>query len=416
MRNTPTPLSADLEPDIAAGGLLCASSRRKRLRSAPRLFGVDDSGCIRTKRRRLLTDDSRPPRPPIGPRDLYSRDGVLRGVLRPSPDKLRVGIVAQDGWSGWLSVADALGWHTVWVAIGDCSIGDAWRHSLGSLAVHPLSISEFSPSLVIDSNLDVLLVDGRLPHKSSDIWLSATLRLVLGTSFPRRGGTAVGWESHSASWSHSECGGVSSACGLVTCAGRSSKIQLPASQQLGSTDSSSRDGTANYKDLQHFLLSLTRPRRQLSSILGTTEGGRSTRPPAPALWPPQVTTTSRAGFHDDGLFPAESSDPCLDLPDCLSPTGWACRKMTPKELLTTADIPVALQDSAFYLSGILPMSLMLQSPIGMLHLLGVHIGGLLCMPPSVAVSGALKDRIQSIKPPFLSPDNSPLAKFVTEDS
>ena len=30
--------------------------------------------------------------------------------------------------------------------------------------------------------------------------------------------------------------------------------QLCASQQLGSTDSSSRDGAAKYKDIQHFIL------------------------------------------------------------------------------------------------------------------------------------------------------------------
>ena len=34
----------------------------------------------------------------------------------------------------------------------------------------------------------------------------------------------------------------------------SNTYRCTASQQLGSTDSSSRDGTAKYKDLQHFIL------------------------------------------------------------------------------------------------------------------------------------------------------------------
>ena len=119
MRNTPTPLAAGLEPDI--GGLLFVSSARKRVRSVPRLLGVptlNDSGCTRTgrvgsvaKRRRVLTDSG--PCPPLGPWNLYSRDGVMRGVLSPSSDKLGVGIVAQAGWSRWHAVADSLGWHTV---------------------------------------------------------------------------------------------------------------------------------------------------------------------------------------------------------------------------------------------------------------------------------------------------------------
>ena len=314
------------------------------MRSVPRLLGVptlNGSGCTRigrvgsvAKRRRVLTDSG--PCPPLGPWNLYSRDGVMRGVLSPSSDKLRVGIVAQAGWSRWHAVADSLGWHTVWVAVRDCPIGQAWCHVLGSLSVHHVSVADFPAGLVDASTLDVVLLDGRLPNKFfSGLWVSPTLRLVVGSSFPQRGGTALGWESHSSSWTHSDCGGVSSACGILTYAGCTRAPLLP------------------------YLLGLIGNSR---AFLAPPKVVEVLGPRLRHLWLPQVTSTSRAWFHGDGLFPAEIPDLWLDLPDCLSSTGWAYRKMTFEELLTTADIPVDLQDSPFYSSGILPLSMMLLSP------------------------------------------------------
>ena len=91
---------------------------------------------------------------------MYSRDGVLS----PSPNKLRVDIVAQAGWTGWHAVAASLNWDIVWVAIGEDPIGEAWCHKLGSLSIPHLSFTDFSSGLVNDSKLDLLLLDSsRLP-------------------------------------------------------------------------------------------------------------------------------------------------------------------------------------------------------------------------------------------------------------
>ena len=264
LRNTLTPLSADLEPDINTGpggkffGGLLGVSPRKRSRTRTGRFGAG------SKRLRMTTDSAA--RPLLGPRDLYSRDGVMRGVRSsPSSDKLRVGIVAQAGWTGWHPVAAALDWKILWVAAGAGLIGQAWRHELGSLSipVPHLLLTDFSSDMVAASKLDLLLIDGRHPHsKSSAIWTNASLRLVLGTSSPRRGGTASGWSSQSYPSTHSNCGGVSSASGMITYVGPRSSTPLALS---------------------------TRPCRQLSSILSTTEGGWATPSPDPAPLPPQVT-------------------------------------------------------------------------------------------------------------------------------
>ena len=335
---------------------------RKHVRSVlrpPDTTTRDGTGRKRTGRlgsgpKRLCMTIVLGPRPLLGPRDLYSRDGVMQGLLSPSPDKFRVGIVAQAGWSEWYAVAAGLNWETVWVAVCDGPIGQAWPQELASLSIPHLTFTDFSSGLVNDSKLDILLLDillldGRLLQKSSGILMIASLRIVLGTSFPQRIGTASRWSSHSLAWTHSDCGGVTSGSGILNYIGRScTPLALP-----------------------------NRPRWQLSSILSTTEGGRAIPPPAPGPWPPQVAFTPRSGCHGDGLFPAGSANPWVDLPDCLSPTGWARRKMTSKELLMTANIPVDIQDSLFHRSGVLGMSFMLRSPIGMLHLLGVQLTGYL---------------------------------------
>jgi hypothetical protein len=133
-----------------------------------------------------------------------------------------------------------------------------------------------------------------------------------------------------------------------------------------------------------------RPRRQLSSILSTTEGGRSTGPPSLAAWPPLVTMTGRSGFHGDGLFPPESANPWIDMPDCLSHSGWVRRKLSSKELLTAADVPVAAQNRPFYRSGELTMGMLLRFPIGVLHLVGVELDSLMGSPePDSEIGGLL---------------------------
>ena len=191
------------------------------------------------------------------------------------------------------------------------------------------------------------------------------------------------------SWTHSNCGGVSSASGIRNYVGRSCTplLALP-----------------------------NRPRRQFSSILSTTKGGWATPHPAQAPWPPQVTFTSRSGCHGDGLFPAESADPWVDPPDCLSSTGWARRKMTPEELLTAADTSVDLQDSLFHRSGIIEISLMLRSPIGMLHLLGVQLTAYLRgSPKASAIGGLLCSDLKSDKPALLTAGICPSSPPTKED-
>jgi hypothetical protein len=256
-------------------------------------------------------------RPPLRREDYYSRDGVMRGALTSPATRLRVGIVASGGWTGWVAVAKALGWDLAWVAVGDNSLGNAWRRDLSVEGISHLSLDAFSSKLVVDSRIGILLLDDRLPTRASSIWDAPLLRCVIASVRSRRGSVGSGWVSRPLPWTHSNCGGVTGATGLLYHVVRTSESIMTLPQ---------------------------RPRRQLTSILSTTEGGRSTGPPSLAAWPPLVTMTGRSGFHGDGLFPPESADPWIDMPDCLSRSGWVRRKLSPKELLTTADVPIAAQN------------------------------------------------------------------------
>jgi hypothetical protein len=71
----------------------------------------------------------------VGPKDSYSRDGVMRGALCPTSTRRRVGIVASKGWSGWVAVAAGLGWDIAWVAVEDSQLGQAWRRDLATQAI-----------------------------------------------------------------------------------------------------------------------------------------------------------------------------------------------------------------------------------------------------------------------------------------
>jgi hypothetical protein len=294
----------------------------------------------------------------------------MRGALCPTSSRRRVGIVASKGWSGWVAVAAGLGWDIAWVAVEDSQLGQAWRRDLATQAIRHLPYQEYSPTLVSESGVDVLLLDTQLPVAGAAIWQASSLQFVIGARLPRRGSVPLGWTSNPLEWTHANCGGVSGTSGVLHCAGRSAdaKIKLPKI-----------------------------PRRQLSSILSTTEGGRSTPPPSPAAWPPRVTPTAKSGFHGEGLFPMGYSSPWVDMPDCLSRTGWVRRKLTRKELLTVADVPVDSHDLCLYASGTLEMARLLHLPIGVLHLVGVELNGLLSKSPKstetppVAECGGLLD-------------------------
>jgi hypothetical protein len=87
----------------------------------------------------------------------------MRGALCPTSSRRRVGIVASKGWSGWVAVAAGLGWDIAWVAVEDSQLGQAWRRDLATQAIRHLPYQEYSPTLVSDSGVDVLLLNTQLP-------------------------------------------------------------------------------------------------------------------------------------------------------------------------------------------------------------------------------------------------------------
>lgn len=290
--------------------------------------------------------------------DTYSRDGVMRGVLAPTKARRKVGIVATGGWSGWHAVAAGLGWDIAWVAVGEGQLGELWKQELTAQNICHVPMTGLSKTLVVTSEIEMLLFEERIPLKTSPLWKSATLQAVIGNSLPRRSGAPTGWTQKPLNWRHSNCGGVTGATGVLHCLSRDAS-------QLGS------------------LKIPTLPRRQLSSILSTTEGGRSIPSPVPAIWPPQVTPSvcpkGLTGVHGDGLLPVSRSTSWVDMPDCLSRTGWVRRKLNSKEFLTALDVPMDSQDSTLIQSKIFQKDLLFRTPIGVLRLVGEQFNFMLAL-------------------------------------
>jgi hypothetical protein len=278
----------------------------------------------------------------------------MRGVLAPTSTRRRVGIVASGGWSGWHAVAAGLGWDIAVVAVGDGALGTAWTNQLVQSNIHTVSHLDFlascgDPTFFV--GIEILLFEDRLPPRASPIWKIDSLQMALCNSAPRRACSPPGWFHKTLDWEHARCGGVTGAVGTVGCWVRDKSF------------------------LQHLVLPVL-PRRQLSSILSSTQGGRSVPPPGSATWPPKVTTTQfdgRLGFHADGLLPLNLGSTWVDMPDCLSRTGWVRRRLTRQEVLTAADVPSDFHDDVLFQSPLLGVKALLGAPIGVLRLLGVSI-------------------------------------------
>jgi hypothetical protein len=276
----------------------------------------------------------------------------MRGVLDSSANRRKVGIVTSGQWSGWHSVASGLGWDIAFVVVGSGRLSDLWQKELVKSGILVVPYKDFSADLVATHAVEALLFEERIPPQSSALWQAPSLAITIGNSLPRRTGTPVGWFSKPVAWRHSDCGGVTSTAGSFHCVARDKawidSITMPSL-----------------------------PRRQLSSILSTTEGGRSIPPPEPAAWPPVVTPTTcpkgLGGIHADGLLPRSRSTQWVDMPDCLSRSGWVRRKLKLKELLTALDIPSDTQDSALVLSTEFQQDLFFRPPIGMLRLAGLML-------------------------------------------
>jgi hypothetical protein len=148
-RNCPTPISADLEPDLR-------SPKRSRSRKAS--DRVDGAARKRLKLSPKPEKHGDIPRPPREPKDKYSRDGVMRGTLAPLSRRRKVGIVAQSGWSGWPAVATGLGWDIAFVAVGSGKLGDDWRLDLTDQGIPNIPYSKFSSALVEQSGIEILLL------------------------------------------------------------------------------------------------------------------------------------------------------------------------------------------------------------------------------------------------------------------
>ena len=73
------------------------------------------------------------------------------------------------------------------MAVGDGKLGKDWTEDLAQQNVRTLSHADFSPSLVQQSGIEVLLLDDRLPSRSSSICTAPSPLFVVGTSLPLRG-------------------------------------------------------------------------------------------------------------------------------------------------------------------------------------------------------------------------------------
>jgi hypothetical protein len=158
-RNTATPISADLEPDLPSKRARSCARSNNRVRSGPK------------KVARL--SQMAPPKQHL---DTCSRDGVMRGVLAPTSTRRRVGIVASGGWSGWHAVAAGLGWGIAVVAAGDGALGTAWTNQLLKSNTHTVSHLDFLAScgdLTSTMGIEMLLFEDCFPPPVQQCSLSS---------------------------------------------------------------------------------------------------------------------------------------------------------------------------------------------------------------------------------------------------
>jgi hypothetical protein len=145
----------------------------------------------------------------------HARYGVMFGTFVAGTlhqPHLRVGIVARHHWSPWECIAASRGWTVMWMA----------EDYSKELTPSRISFDSLSLAYLIQSQVSLILSDGRLPGPSSFWWASTSpLLLVVGIILPKRKPDSTEyWHHQRIPWTHASCGGVSAntgTCDVETC-------------------------------------------------------------------------------------------------------------------------------------------------------------------------------------------------------